>query len=798
MLIEREPAPRRSRWASGVIPSKQMGYWRPDYEPEETDVLAAFRVTPQPGVEPEEAAAAVAGESSTATWTVVWTDRLTAHDNYRGKAYRIDPVPGTEPPQYLTYIAYKLDLFEEGSIPNMASSIIGNVFGFKAIRALRLEDLRIPGEYVKTFQGPPHGIVVERELLNKYGRPLLGATTKPKLGLSPRNYGRVVYEALRGGLDFVKDDENMNSQPFNRWRDRYLYCMEAVHRAMAETGEVKGHYLNVTAATMEEMYERAEFARELGSVIVMIDLTAGFTAMASMSRWARANSMILHLHRAGHAVSSARRRPRARGHGGGQAGGRPGVGQGLLRHAARGRGAPRPGLRHLLRPGLVPSARGDAGGLGRYPRRPDAPAAASPGRGRGPPVRRRHHRPPHGDRGRCHRQPGRPGGDDPGPQRGLRPHPRGTGGPAPGGGLVARAARRPGGVGRRQLRVRVHRRAGRREPAHPGRVLGKRGAQAHGDERTVPPGWRSGPAHHAGHLLLPPRSQRRADPGPDPVRARQGLGRVHRVHRRPASEERLLGDVGDADVRPQGRDGRAARGAALPGGVARSLRPREPLRPGTDEADDRPAVHRQPTPPRARLPAGAGGGARPRGALHPARLRRGSAPGRTLPWGRPWLNRSRGRSAVRLRRGRAWRRGARGQAGEPAPFPPTSPTPPGSGRRSSWRRPSSWRAARSRRCWVGWIGSWSPSTRSSDASGNSRPCSWWDGCAGAWGWRRRRRRCTCASPATRVPARPRWRCAWASCCTSWATFARGTWWWPRARTWSASTSVTPPPGRGRC
>jgi ribulose-bisphosphate carboxylase large chain len=300
--IEREPVHQRSRWASGVIPYKLMGYWRPDYEPEETDVLAAFRITPQPGVEPEEAAAAVAGESSTATWTVVWTDRLTAYENYQGKAYRIDPVPGTEPPQYLAYIAYKLDLFEEGSIPNLASSIIGNVFGFKAIRALRLEDLRLPRAYVKTFPGPPHGIVAEREILNKYGRPLLGATTKPKLGLSPRNYGRVVYEALRGGLDFVKDDENMNSQPFNRWRDRYLYCMEAVHRAMAETGEIKGHYLNVTAATMEEMYERAEFAKELGSVIIMIDLTAGFTAMASMSRWARANGTILHLHRAGHAT----------------------------------------------------------------------------------------------------------------------------------------------------------------------------------------------------------------------------------------------------------------------------------------------------------------------------------------------------------------------------------------------------------------------------------------------------------------------------------------------------------------
>ena len=82
-----------------------------------------------------------------------------------------------------------------------------------------------------------------------FGRPLLGATVKPKLGLSGRNYGRVVYEALRGGLDFTKDDENINSQPFMHWRDRFLYCMEAVNRAEAATGEVKGTYLNVTASS---------------------------------------------------------------------------------------------------------------------------------------------------------------------------------------------------------------------------------------------------------------------------------------------------------------------------------------------------------------------------------------------------------------------------------------------------------------------------------------------------------------------------------------------------------------------
>jgi ribulose-bisphosphate carboxylase large chain len=300
MTSEKEPA-ARSRFSAGVMEYRKMGYWQPDYAPSDTDLIACFRVTPQDGVDPIEASAAVAGESSTATWTVVWTDRLTACDKYRAKCYRVDPVPNS-PGSWFAFIAYELDLFEPGSIANLSASIIGNVFGFKPLKALRLEDMRLPVAYVKTFQGPATGIVVERERLDKFGRPLLGATVKPKLGLSGRNYGRVVYEALKGGLDFTKDDENINSQPFMHWRERFLYCMEAVNRAQAATGEVKGSYLNVTAATMEDMYERAEFAKELGSVVIMADLVIGYTAIQSMAKWARRNDTILHLHRAGHST----------------------------------------------------------------------------------------------------------------------------------------------------------------------------------------------------------------------------------------------------------------------------------------------------------------------------------------------------------------------------------------------------------------------------------------------------------------------------------------------------------------
>lgn len=277
-----------------------VDYYVPDYIPADTDLLCAFRISPKPGVTMIEAAAAVAAESSTGTWTEVWSNQLTDISFYKAKVYRIE--------EDIAYIAYPMDLFEENSVVNIMSSIVGNVFGFKAVNALRLEDMRIPTALVKTYPGPNVGIYDERVWANKWGRPLIGGTVKPKLGLSPKAYSTIIYECLMGGLDTTKDDENMNSQPFSRWRDRFLYAQEAVERAMAETGEFKGHWHNVTAGSTSESLRRMEFLYEQGSKMCMFDfLTAGFAASADVFERAGELGMIVHCHRAMHAVFTRQR-----------------------------------------------------------------------------------------------------------------------------------------------------------------------------------------------------------------------------------------------------------------------------------------------------------------------------------------------------------------------------------------------------------------------------------------------------------------------------------------------------------
>ena len=60
---------------AGVKEYRDM-YWTPDYVPLDTDLLACFKCTGQPGVPREEVAAAVAAESSTGTWSTT-RDALT-------------------------------------------------------------------------------------------------------------------------------------------------------------------------------------------------------------------------------------------------------------------------------------------------------------------------------------------------------------------------------------------------------------------------------------------------------------------------------------------------------------------------------------------------------------------------------------------------------------------------------------------------------------------------------------------------------------------------------------------------
>ncbi len=268
---------------------KYLDYIDLSYKPT-NDLIATFYLIPNK-VPLKKAAGAIAAESSTGTWEEVLTERPYVK-RLAAKVFEIR--------KNLVKIAYPLDLFEDSNIPNLMSSIAGNVFGMKIVKKLKLLDIEFPRKFVRKFRGPKFGIKGIRKYFKVRKRPLLGTIIKPKIGLKPKDHAKVAYEAWLGGCDLVKDDENLASQRFNKFEKRLELTLKALEKAEKETGEKKGYLINVTAET-HLMIKRAYEVLEKGGKYIMVDVvTVGFSALQTLRN--QDFDLIIHAHRAGHAA----------------------------------------------------------------------------------------------------------------------------------------------------------------------------------------------------------------------------------------------------------------------------------------------------------------------------------------------------------------------------------------------------------------------------------------------------------------------------------------------------------------
>ncbi|MFB6092062.1 MAG: type III ribulose-bisphosphate carboxylase [Haloquadratum sp.] len=280
-----------------------------DYEPADSDLVCTFRIAPATGMSVEDAASRVASESSNGTWAALstgegFTDmRATAFD----VSGRVDPdetgIPAAEANQLREVeVAYPAGLFEPGSMPQILSCIAGNIMGMKAVDTIRLVDCVWPEGVATSFPGPQFGSSVRQAVFDVDDRPILATVPKPKVGFSPERHAEVGYEAWTGGVDLLKDDENLTDQSFNPFHDRLTESLAQRDRAEDETGEPKSYLVNVTADTTT-MLDRVDAVAAAGCEYVMVDvITTGWAAVQSVRERCEKHGLAIHAHRAMHAA----------------------------------------------------------------------------------------------------------------------------------------------------------------------------------------------------------------------------------------------------------------------------------------------------------------------------------------------------------------------------------------------------------------------------------------------------------------------------------------------------------------
>ncbi|MEM3030104.1 MAG: type III ribulose-bisphosphate carboxylase [Candidatus Micrarchaeia archaeon] len=261
--------------------------------PAKSDLVALFYFEPAEGIARDEALGRMASESSVGTWTTL--ARLPPRiKRLKGMAFE---VKGS-----LAKLCYPLELWEKGNAPQLLSGVAGNIFGMKALANLRLIDITLPKEYVRAFRGPQFGIAGVRRIFREPKRSITATVPKPKVGFSAKEHAEVAYEAWAGGIDLVKDDENLTSLEFNRFEERVRLCAKMRARAERETGERKSALLNITAET-KEMLKRAKLLYDLGWEYAMVDVvTAGFAGLQTAREACQDYGLAIHAHRAMHAA----------------------------------------------------------------------------------------------------------------------------------------------------------------------------------------------------------------------------------------------------------------------------------------------------------------------------------------------------------------------------------------------------------------------------------------------------------------------------------------------------------------
>ena len=263
------------------------------YKPDKTDLICKFYVEPARGITMKEAIGRVASESSNGTWTELTT--LTPRiRKLAAKAYKIK---GNN-----VEIAYPIELFEPGNMPQILSSIAGNIFGMKAVQNLRLQDINWPLPIIKSFLGPQFGINGIRSFMKIKKRPLTATVPKPKVGMTAEEHSKVCYDVWIGGVDLCKDDENLSSLKFNKFKKRVNLTFKMRDKAEKETGEKKSYLINISSET-KEMIHRARMVANHGGEYVMIDiLTTGWSSLQTLREECKHLGLAIHAHRCFHSL----------------------------------------------------------------------------------------------------------------------------------------------------------------------------------------------------------------------------------------------------------------------------------------------------------------------------------------------------------------------------------------------------------------------------------------------------------------------------------------------------------------
>jgi ribulose-bisphosphate carboxylase large chain len=260
----------------------------------------------------EYAAEVMAGEQSTGTFVSVPGETPELKEKHGAKVVSIQELetvgkpslPGARLPKgadasngsfrrAIVVLSFPLDNMGP-SLPNLMSTIAGNLYELGEFSGLRLIDLDLPEAFAQKYPGPQFGIEGTRKLCGVYDRPLIGTIIKPSIGLHTEDYRPLVRQLAEADIDFIKDDELCANPAFAPLEQRVKVVMEEIERVADRTGKKVMYAFNITG-DIDELRRNHDLVMKAGGTCVMACINSiGLSGTAYLRKY---SELPIHGHR---------------------------------------------------------------------------------------------------------------------------------------------------------------------------------------------------------------------------------------------------------------------------------------------------------------------------------------------------------------------------------------------------------------------------------------------------------------------------------------------------------------------
>lgn len=254
-----------------------------------------------------QAAAVLAGEQSTGTFVRLKSETDELRERSAANVETITQTGLSNAPSLPCRITG--DSYERGrvtvswpfgnfgvSLPNLLSTIAGNLFELAELSSIRLIDIDLPAEFAHQYPGPQFGAAGTKSAMGNHQGPLIGTIIKPSIGLSPLDTADLVKTLVEAGIDFIKDDELQANGPDCPFDDRLEAVMQVINTYADKTGKKVLYAANITDE-IDQMWRNIDRMQAVGANCAMVCMNSvglpGLRAVRDRSPF------MIHGHRAG-------------------------------------------------------------------------------------------------------------------------------------------------------------------------------------------------------------------------------------------------------------------------------------------------------------------------------------------------------------------------------------------------------------------------------------------------------------------------------------------------------------------